>query len=95
MRFPNVKIKRRIGKKTFIWLHLNDRDDRILVDYGFSYGNIHIYKFEKTISGNDLKDFLESKLEGFELGAGSNVDVLDLGDCRINSELFSPDRKNN
>ena len=91
MRFPNVKIKRRIGKRTYIWIHPYDRDNWILVDYGHSDGNIHIYKYEKTISSDHLKDFLESKLE--ELSEGNNVDVLDLGDFQINSELFSSDFK--
>lgn len=76
MRFPNVKVNRK-EYLTYYWL----RDQNIvLIDPGYKEGDIHVYKYSKTISATELRDFLEETLGNSELGTGSAIKVHRIGE---------------
>jgi len=75
MRFPNIKVNRIIGKKLCYWLPENNI---IIIDPGYQGGDIHIYKYFKSIKANKLKDILADELNNVDLSIQSNLDLFEL-----------------
>ncbi|KKL95125.1 hypothetical protein LCGC14_1857750 [marine sediment metagenome] len=80
MRFPNVEVKRENveGKKLYYWI----RDKGvIIIDYGYPDGDIHLYKFIKSINSKNLGDVLEKNLGNDEIMAGGYLEIQELSDA--------------
>ena len=76
MKFPNVKVNRK-ENLTYYWL----RDQNIvLVDPGYREGDIHIYKYSKTIPAKNLRAFLEETLGNSELETSSAIKIHKIGE---------------
>ena len=84
MRFPNIKVKRIIGKKLCYWLPENNI---IIIDHGYQGGDIHIYKHVKSIKADKLKDILADELNNSDLSTQSNLDLFEL----IRNEELKPE----
>ncbi len=89
MRFPNIDVNRKNveEKKLYYWIR---KAGVIIIDYGYPYGDIHIYKHLKSTDSSNLKDILEEYLDGDELMAGGYLEVLEINeDFNLKSDIFS------
>lgn len=66
MRFPNIRVNRIIGKKLCYWLPENKM---IIIDHGYQGGDVHIYRYFKSINANNLRAFLEDQLNTCDLSS--------------------------
>lgn len=84
MRFPNVKIKRKIGTMTYYWLR---KQEIIIIDPGYEFGDIHVFKKIQTTHSDNLPQVLEKYLDGDELDVV--LDVKEIGKD-IKSQILEP-----
>ncbi len=84
----NLKISRRLKKKTLISIHPKKKNKFLILDPGYAGGDIHIYEMKATISADRLEEFLRKELGNEELDpAGWNVSVFDAS-VEVSGEFF-------
>ena len=92
MRFPNVDVNRENleGKKIYYWIK---QKGIIIIDYGYPHGDIHVYKYIKSVNSKNLRDILEEYLGNEDLSAAAYLEIQELIDANeLKSELFNPKR---
>ena len=91
MRFPTVKVNRKNveGKRLYYWIRTKKI---IIVDYGYPFGDIHIYKHIKSTNSENLREELEEALDGEALDGGGYLEIKELIDRDdLVTKLFTPD----
>lgn len=92
MRLSNVDVNRENleGKKIYYWIK---QKGIIIIDYGYQYGDIHIYKHIKSVNSRDLRNILQEYLGNEDLSVAAYLEIQELIDANeLKSELFNQKR---
>lgn len=88
MRFPDAEVNRKNveGKKLYYQIR---KEGIIIVDYGYPYGDIHIYKHIKSTNSKNLREVLEEYLANEELMAVAYLEIQEISDANeLKSDIF-------
>ncbi len=89
MRFPDAEVNRKNveRKKLYYWIR---KEGIIIVDYGYPYGDIHIYKHIKSMNSRNLKEVLEEYLANEDLMIESSLEIKELTEANeLKSDIFT------
>lgn len=85
MRFPNVKINRKIGIPT---LYFSSKYKFLISDPGYEFGDIYLYELKEKRHSDDLYDILEEYLNGEELENFNIIEIKEVKENSIKSEIL-------
>ncbi len=92
MRFPNLKVNRKNVEGKKLYYRIRNKGI-IIIDYGYPYGDIHIYKHLKSINSENLKDILEEHLDHEDIATGIPLEIQELIDNdELMGKIFSSTR---